>query len=261
MRAIRSFLILFLGVYLISCGKSEKQLAAGKLHLAGSLYEKGDTTQALAQADSVRLLYRRAVQEVSAAEQLTRKIYGDLLYRKQDELDTINKVITGLEKHFVTEKTGLDQYVRYLHKRQDPEKRWNKSFISVHLNGKGDLSISSNYYGETWLDHIGIRVYDRDLQARTDTVKLGHVLNHHSDFLNTKWEKVTYMNGADNGVIAFIARHADRNLKAVFLGKRYYYIILEDYDKKAVADGLYLSKALKRRAVLEKEIEALRARI
>lgn len=260
MKLIRSFLIILILIQLISCGKSEKQLAIGKLQLAESFYEKGDTMQALAYADSIRILYRGAVQEIHAADQFMRKIYGDLLYRKQDELDTLNKTIASLEKNFTTEKTEFDRYIRYVHKKQDPERRWNKSFIQVHVDGKGELSISSNYYGDTWLDHTGIRVYDRDLQAKTDTIGLNTVLNHHSDFMNTKWEKVTYMNGADNGVIEFIARHADRKLKAVFLGKRYYYIILEDYDKQAIADGLFLSRALKRKAVLEKEIGDLRSR-
>jgi hypothetical protein len=260
MKLIRGFLILLLSAQLISCGKSEKQMAAGRLQLAESLYEKGDTAQALAHADSIRILYRGAVQEINTADQFKRKIYGDLLYRKQDELDTLNKTIAGLEKNFITGKTEFDRYTRYIHRKQDPERRWNKSFIQVHLDGQGDLSISSNYYGETWLNHTGIRVYDGDLQAKTDTVGLGNVLNHHSDFLNTKWEKVTYMHGADKGVIDFIVRHADRKLKAVFLGKRYYYIILEEYDKQAIADGLNLSRALKRRVVLEKEIKALQSK-
>lgn len=45
MKLIRGFLILLLSTQLISCGKSEKQLAAGKLKLAESLYEKGDTVK------------------------------------------------------------------------------------------------------------------------------------------------------------------------------------------------------------------------
>ena len=52
MRPMRNFLILVLCLQLISCGQSEKQLAAGKLKLAESLYQKGDTIQALAIADS-----------------------------------------------------------------------------------------------------------------------------------------------------------------------------------------------------------------
>ena len=75
--------------------------------------------------------------------------------------------------------------------------------------------------------------------------------------MEAKWEKVSYRNGKDNGVIEFIAKHVDRNLKAVFLGKEYYYIILETYDKEAVRDALALSKAIKKRTKLQKEIEVL----
>jgi hypothetical protein len=260
MRVIRNFLILLLGIYLISCGESEKQLAAVKLQLAESLYQKGDTVQALALADSIHLLYRSSVQEIKAADLFKKKIYGDLLYRKQDELDTLKRTVASLEENFIAEKTEFDRYPQYIHKKQDSERRWNKSFIQVRLDGKGELNISSNYYGDTWLDHTGIRVYDGDLQAKTDTVGINNVLNHHSDFLDTKWEKVTYIRGAGKEVIDFIAQHADRKLKAVFLGKRYYYIILEEYDKQAIIDGLNLSKALKRKFILEKEIEELKSK-
>ena len=261
MRFIQIFLAVTLFVFFISCGKSEKELASERIRLAESLYEKGDTVQALLQADSVRLLYREAIQQVTAADQFKKKIYGDMLYREQDELDTLNKTITGLEKNFIQEKTAFDRYTQYIYKKQDAERRWNKSYIQVHLDERGALYISSNYYGEQWLDHTGIRVYDGNLQAITQKVELDNVLNHHSDFLNTKWEKVSYVNGADNGVIDFIAQHADRNLKAVFLGKRYYYIILEDYDKQAVKDALLLSGALKHRATLEKEIKSLQSKV
>jgi len=261
MKLMRIFLIVVVCLQLISCGKSESELAAGKLKLAESFYQKGDTVRALAVADSIPLLYRTSAQEISAAGQFKKKVYGDLLYRKQDELDTLKKTIATLEENFNIEKTEMDRYAQYVHKKQDPERRWNKSYIQVHLDGKGEMSISSNYYGDTWLDHTGIRVYDGDLQAKTDTVGLENVLNHHSDFLNTKWEKITYIRGGGNDVIDFIAQHADRKLKAVFLGKRYYYIILEEYDKQAVIDALNLSRALKRKAVLEKEIQKLRSKV
>lgn len=261
MNSMRILLVPALCLLLISCGKSEKELATGKLELAEQLYQKGDTTGALAQADSVHLLFRNSGPVIAAADQLKKKIYGDLVYRLQDELDTIKARVSQLEENFIVEKTDLDRYAQYTHRKQDPERRWNKSYIQVHLDGTGELGISSNYYGDTWLDHTGIRVYEGDLQAKTDTVGTGHVLNHHSDFMNTKWEKVSYIKGADNGVIAFIAQHADRKLKAVFLGKRYYYIILEDYDKQAIAEGLNLSVALRQKLALEKEIGDIKSRL
>jgi hypothetical protein len=261
MKRVSQFLILLLFVLFISCGKSEKQQAADRLQLAESLYQKGDPTGALAQADSIVLLYRREAEAVKAADQFRKKVYGDLLYRKQDELDTLKNIIASLEENFIPQQTGSARHVQYTHKKQDAEKRWNKSYIQVHLDGKGEMSISSNYYGDTWLDHTGIRVYDGDLQARTDTVSLDNVLNHHADFMDTKWEKVTYTGAAGKEVVDFIVQHANQKLKAVFLGKRHYYIILEEFDKQAIIDAYYFSQALRRKATLEKEIDELKSKV
>lgn len=261
MNLTKVFFIIALAGILASCGPSEKQLAVNKLQVAQNLYAKGDTSQALQQLDSIRFIYKGAIQANVEANKMKKKIYGDLLFNRQDQLDSLAKRIKVLEKKFVKEKTAFDQDTQYVYKRQQFKTRWNKSFIQVYLDQKGSLYISSNYHGDKWLNHIGIRVYDGDLQAKTDTVPLGSVLNHHSDFLDTKWEKVTYMNGADNGVIDFIAKYADRKLKAVFLGSRYYYIILEKYDKQAVANALALSKALKEKARLKKEIKSLQSKV
>jgi hypothetical protein len=257
----RVFFVILLSSLLFSCGKSEKELAAEKLQLAQSLYESGDTTDALMQLDTIQQFYKGAIQTVVDASQFEKKIYADLLYRAQDEMDSLNVKLEKLEGRFVTEKTEFDRYTQYIHKRQQFKGRWDKSFIQIHLDERGDLYISSNYYGDKWLNHVALRVYDNDLQAKTDTVPLENVLNHHSDFLDTKWEKVSYRNGADNGVIEFIAQHADRNLKAVFLGTRYYYIILETYDKQAIKDALALSKALKSKAKLEQKIQSLQSKV
>jgi hypothetical protein len=131
----------------------------------------------------------------------------------------------------------------------------------LHLDERGELYISSNYYGNQWLNHIGMRVYDGVFQAKTDSVPLDDPNNHHSDFMDLRWEKVSYTKGRDNGVIQFIADNADRNLKAVFLGQRMYFIVLEQFDKQAVKDALALSNALKLRIQLQMEIKKLQSKV
>ena len=90
------------------------------------------------------------------------------------------------------------------------------------MDERGELYISSNYHGKEWLDHTGMRVYDGPDQAKTEKVALDSPDNHRSDFMEVKWEKVTYRDGKDNGVIEFIANNTQRHLKAVFLGERYF---------------------------------------
>jgi len=249
--------ILFIVIFFAGCGPSDEDKARVKLDLARSLLEKNDTAAALNQLDSIPGLYPEAVYSANAAKNLKSEVQFDLLHRKEAELDSLQVLITELEKPFEKEKTQFDRYAQYIHRRQNFERAWDRSYIQVHLDERGELYISSNYFGEKWLNHTGIRVYDRGDDAKTDTIPIGSVDNHHSDFMDSKWEKVTYRNGKDNGVIQFIADNADRRLKAVFLGDRYYYIILETYDKDAVKSALALSKALKKKIRLTAEISSL----
>lgn len=246
---------------LCSCGNSYKKRAAEKLDFAVSACEKGDSVVALQVLDSIPVLFPEAFESVAKAKELSQKVNSEILFRKQDQFDRLMNRLTDLEKLFDQEKTEYDRFTQYVHKRQNFERRWNQSFIQLHLDERGELYISSNYYGEQWLNHVGLRVYDGVFQAKTDTVSLEDINNHHSEFMNLHWEKVSYKNGKDNGVIQFIADNADRNLKAVFLGKRMYYIVLEQFDKQAIKDALALSNALKLKIQLEKEIKELHAKV
>ncbi len=231
------------------------------MELAKSSIARQDTANALLQLDSIPRLYPEAMYTINAAKNLANELNFDLLQRKESMLDSVQVKIAGLEKSFVKEKTEFDRYTQYIHKRQTFERAWDRSYIQVHLDERGDLSLSSNYHGKNWLNHVALRVYDQGDDAVTDTIPLNSPNNHHSDFMEWKWEKVTYRNGADNGVMEFIANNVNRRLKAVFLGKEYYYIILEDYDKIAVRDALALSKALKQDTKLEKEIQVLQNKL
>lgn len=261
MRTFQIFTLAIVILFLFGSCHSEKKQAAQRMTLVETIYQQGDTVNALAHLDSIRKLYPGAIQEVVKADQQKKNIYADILYRKQDEHDSLMVKVNKLEQKFDKEKTEFDRYTQYIHKRQNFKRRWNKSFIQLHLDERGELYISSNYYGEKWLKHTGLRVYDNEIQAKTEKIPLDDVNNHRSDFMDYVWEKVSYRNGKDNGVIEFIAQHADRKLKAVFLGDRYYYIWLEEYDKQAAIDALALSKLLKKKIQLEKEIKSLQSKV
>ena len=261
MKYFRIFTFVLLSIFLFSCGESYEKQAAKRLSLAESFYQKGDTSAALAHLDSIRKIYPAAVEVVGTADQQKKKIYSEIIFRKQTELDSVLARIARVEPKFIAEKTEFDRYTQYIHKRQNFDQRWNKSYIQFHLDELGNLYMSSNYYGQQWLDHTGFRVYDGDLQAKTEDIGLDDPNNHHSDFMNYIWEKVSYRNGKDNGVIQFIADHPDRKLKAVFLGKQQFFIVLEDYDKEAARDVLTFSFLLKKKQALGKEIKSLQSKI
>lgn len=255
------YLAILLSIILVACGPSDEEKAKVKLDFAKNLLVKNDTLSAIQQLDSIPKLFPEAVYSANAAKNLLKDIRFDLMQRKEAELDSLRLQIADLEKLFVKEKTEFDRYTQYIHKRQTFKRAWDRSYIQVHLDERGELYLSSNYHGENWLNHTGLRVYDSGDDAKTEEVAIGTTDNHRSDFMEAKWEKVSYRNGKDNGVIEFIANNVDRNLKAVFLGKEYYYIILETYDKEAVRDALALSKALKKAKGLETEIKGLQKKL
>lgn len=246
---------------LIGCGPNDEEKARVKLNQAKTLLAKNDTTGALLHLDSIPKLYPEAMYSANAAKNLRNEISFSLLERKEANLDSTIAKIAELEKSFVKEKTEFDRYTQYIHKRQTFKRAWDRSYIQVHLDERGEIYLSSNYHGENWLDHTGLRVYDSGDDAKTEKIPIGDVNNHRSDFMEAKWEKVSYRNGKDNGVIEFIANNVDRRLKAVFLGNEYYYIILETYDKEAVRDALALSKAIKKKKKLEAEIKNLQGKL
>jgi hypothetical protein len=255
------FVALCLAVLMVSCGPSDEEKARAKMNYAKILLEKQDTTQALLQLDSIARLYPKAPYSINAAKNMITEINFELLRRTEAELDLTISLIAKLESSFVKEKTEFDRYTQYIHNRQTLQRSITRSFIQIHLDERGEMFLSSNYYGKTSINHFGLRVYDGELSAKTDSIPLGDPMNHQSDFMEFKWEKVSYRNGKDNGVIQFIADNADRNLKAVFLGKGQQYIILESYDKAAVKDALALSNTLKRRAILVKEVQVLQKKL
>jgi hypothetical protein len=251
-------LLLILASGILSCGPTTEEKASSKLRQAQILLERNDTARALLLLDSIPGLYPKAEYAVNATKNLKKEVQFDLLHRKEAYLDSLLLKITELEKPFQKEKTEVDRYSQYIHKRQNFSRAWNRSFIQVHLDERGEIYLSSNYHGKTWLNHVALRVYDQGDDARTAEIPVGSVDNHRSDFMDFVWEKVTYREGKDNGVMEFISTHSKRNLKAVFLGKEYYYIVLESYDKQAVIDALALSKALKEKRKMETEIQLLK---
>jgi hypothetical protein len=240
-----------------SCGPSQRELAVQKINMAKQQISNGDTIRAIEMLDSLKYQYPKAEMQAGIAKNMTNELYRQLIDQRTQQLIENDSLIITLETKFNKEKTEYDRYMQYNHKRQSSNRTWKRSFLQVHLDERGSLYLSSNYMGKEWLKHTGIRVYDGNLQSKSDTISLDDPLNHRSDFLDYKWEKVTYMNGKADSVIHFIAENPNLNLKCVFLGSRYYYILLEDYDIQAVIDALALSKAIKQREALREEIKKL----
>jgi hypothetical protein len=232
-----------------------------KIAVAEALLVKGDTANTLLQLDSIPLLYPKALAEAKSALQISNRIYVSILMRQRENLALANTVIDSLIKEFTPEKGEFDKYTNYIHNRYGINKTWSRSFIQVVLNEKGDMSLTSNYYGGQWINHTSVNIEGDGITAKTDSVPLENVNNHHSEFSGSKWEKVTYQGPKADQVIGLIAANTDKKLKVLFKGKSTYIIWLEEADKMAIKNAYDLAGALSVKIKATKAIQELEKKI
>lgn len=259
MRAKGIFWCVLIVVLFAGCKPSQRERAVSLINRARHEISAGDTLGALVKLDSVENEFPKATVQVGVARNMKVELYLQLIDSRKAELFANDERITQLEGDFRKEKTEFDMYVQYIHKRQTFNRSWDRSFLQVYLDERGELYLTSHYMGKGWLKHTAIRVYDDTLSQKSGVVPLDDPNNRRSDFLDYKWEKVSYTEGRSDSVIQFISENWQRKLKCVFIGKKYYYILLEDYDIAAVKEALALSKAIKRRKALNQEITELEA--
>lgn len=258
----RFFVIIAIIQTIVSaCGPSQPQLAVKKIAVAEELLAKGDTANGLLHLDSIPILYPKALSEARTAVQISNRVNVSRLMLQRENLAKANLMIDSIIKEFNPEKGEFDRYTNYIHNRQGIDKTWSRSFVQVYLNEKGDLTLSSNYYGGQWINHNLISIEGEGLSAKTDSVPIDNVNNHHSEFSGSKWEKVTYRGEQADKVIALIAANSDKKLKSIFKGKSSYIIWLEESDKKAIKAAYDLAKALKIKNASEKTISLLEKKI
>ncbi len=261
---LRLFVIVAIIQIIVSaCGPSQPQLAVQKIAVAEELLAKGDTTNGLLHLDSIAILYPKALSEARTALQNSNRINVSRLMVRRENLAKANLVVDSLIREFTPEKGEFDKYTNYIHNRDEIGKTWSRSFVQVYLNEKGELFLTSNYYGGQWLNHTSLNIEGEGLSAKTDSIPLENVNNHHSEFSGSKWEKVTYRSGQADKVIAFIATNSDKKLKSIFKGQSSYVIWLEESDKKAIKTAYDLARALKVKdtsvnaiKVLEKKVKS-----
>ncbi len=255
--------IAFILIIVLACGPSQPELATKKIKVSEELLAKGDTLNALINLDSIAKRYPEAITEHHKAVEICNRIYSSQLAKQRENLAAANSAITTLIKEFKPEKGEFEKYTNYIPNRQIFDRSWARSFVQVTLNEKGDLTLASNYFGESWLDHTSLRIVGERFEVKTDSVSLDNSNNHHSDFIPSKWEKVTYRGSKADEVIAAIALNWDKKLKAVFKGKgkTTYIMWLEDYDKQAFKSAYELSKAFKIKSEAEKKIPILEKKI
>lgn len=259
---VYSVLIISLSV---SCSSREEKKARSDFQRTEALVASHDLSSAMELLDSMMVWNKEDFGIVGEALKRKNKI---ALEYHTGVLDAAEALLTGLDsqlpalsKDFLFIPGEAGQPGTYEHKRQTVESSWNRTFLKIGLNDKGDAWLVSHYYGKSWIDHTSLRVYDSENYVLTDTIALGHEWNRKVEDLGDRWETIEFREGSDAGAIPFIAGNYEKSIKVRLTGKTFQYIVLESYDKDAIRKGWELAQVLKERYGLRQSIRLHQAEL
>ena len=250
---------------LISCTSTAEKKAEVDFARVEKLITNHELSNAMEFLDSIMVWNKDNYGIVGKA--LKRKNAIALDYHKgiiemsQSRIQALDPQVAALSKGFIFKPGEAGLPGTYEHKRQTVESSWNRTFLKVGLNEHGDVWLVSHYYGTEWIDHTSLRIYDNDNYILTDTIGLGHEWNRKVEDMGDRWETIEFRDGSDAGALAFIAENYKKPIKVRLTGKKFQYIVLENYDKEAIKNGMELAQVLKERYGFQQTIELHQAEL
>ncbi len=241
-----------------ACGPKREDLARSKFEKAHELFKNQQFNDAKLTIDTINEYFSDQIEYTTRAKDLLRTITINEQKNNLRFLDSLLAIKEGelkpLLKNF-NESAEYGPRKVLIHKRQKPENSYNRVYLRAHLNLEGDFYISSHYTGPSHINHNQIKVYFSKNHALSEKVEQDGFQNRQFEDGENVWEVVNYKDGKDNGVIDFIASNWNKSLKVQFIGKKYYYIVMEQFDKEAIRDGYEISFVLKEIKRIKEEKE------
>lgn len=248
----------FITFITFSCGNTLQKQVESDFQGVQQFAQNHEFRSALQLLDTMMVRYKSDYGVVGEAIRRKKSIgtgyYRDQIASTEGSIRTLETRVAQLSSGFIFTPGEAGMPGTYEHKRQTAQSSWNRTFLKINLNEKGDSWLTSHYYGKEWIDHVSLRVYDNENYVLSDTIPLGDPWNRKVEDLGDRWETIDFREGTDAGIIAFIADNYSGSIKVRFNGKKFQYIVLEDYDKQAIHDGWQLAQVLK-------EIDGLRQSI
>ena len=245
---MRFMAVLAFFLVLMGCGPSAEEQAADKMEDAIRLKESGRLNQARMKLDTIIADYEDLTGQVADAKRLLRDIR---LLEQKRSLAYLDSAITEKKAELdplldgFIESEDYGNKITYIHRRQRPEVSYHRTFLRAHLDESGNFYISSRYHGTEWIRHDQIRVYNAGESVTSEKIPEDSFDNRRFESGEDKFEIVRYKEGADNGIVDFIASNVEKPLKAEFIGDKHYYIVMEQFDKEAIRDAYETSFVLK----------------
>lgn len=234
----RLIFLLFIALFIASCGPSEDEKASKYLTAAEISFKHEDFNKAKLQLDSIKLLYPKAFQTRKAGNRLMLSIEQTEQVRSLANLDSLELVKTKeleqIKKNYFLDKNEEYQEIgNYIIPQQRIESNFNKTYLRFQVDELGKMSITSIYASSRALGLRSIKVSTPD-GLFAETPKSTDVFA--STNLGITTEKADFKNGNDGGVISFILNNIEKRITVTFVGDRNYNYTMSRIEKKATTE-------------------------
>lgn len=261
-----------LAVGLAACSQPKNE-AGAQYEKAESLYEQGEYNRAKEAIDSIGLLYPKAFDEIKKGMQLMRKVNLKEYERNLAYADSMLLVsraeVERLKADFYLEKDAQYQEEgHYLYKTEKNSPAVNRSYVRAQVSERGEMMISSVYFGAAGLKHQSMRVEAPDgSYALTEVIPYDGARNYSFTHNGNTTEIVTYK-GPRMLAVADLIYNTPGKIKVSYEGKKPYSFYLDDRSRQMINASYELAAALqgvkdftREQAIAAKTVEVLRRQI
>ncbi|MDD3078240.1 MAG: hypothetical protein PHH37_03930 [Paludibacter sp.] len=262
MSKIKIFLLFFVSIAVLSSCDSrarQEKRADSLINDIREFIKSENYSQAQIYIDSIHKTYPLLVDKRKSAAALKDTItrresaktldYCSNIYpQKKQELDS-------LQKNFRFEKNEkYQEFGNYVYKTQITEQNTDRNYLKCYVDENGDFYLISNVTG-TKIEQYCIKVISGDEFALSDSIGIDKGIFHNFSDGGTYWESLTYKNDGGMPVAKFIADHSADRIKVELIGKRKYFYIMNEQDKKAITETIKFWVVKKDVLELEKKIK------
>lgn len=254
------FLLMLLATASTSCNSDGKQ-ASARLDNARQMFAQGELAAAKSEIDSIRTLYPKELKTIREGLTLMRQIELKETERNLAFCDSLLPVkheeVNDLKKGFNLEKdTAYNEVGNYVSKQQTIERNIQRCYIRSAVSEKGEMYLTSVFYGGSPLNHTGIKLSTPSgLSTQTPAIPYDGGLNYRFKDMGQTTEVVTYQGMKCADAVRFIYNNRNERIRVEYTGGKPYVIYMADADKKAIAATYELAVVLHDIDKLTKEKE------
>ena len=231
----------------VACGNNEK-LAQEMLNQAELLYNQGHYIEATQWVDSISATYPQETDVIRQGMLLQCHINQKRYERELIEVDSLYNAATAelasLKGRFDLVREGKEQTLaNYVYKGTRSKGEVKRSELRVQVTEKGDLQLTSVYFGKSKLNHTGVMAQLADgTFAQTVAIAYDGGKNYRYKSGDDVVEMVTYNLSQCRDVVSLIAANPQAKCRVKYTGGKSQDLNIDKLTREAIANSYRMAQ-------------------